>query len=428
MNAKPRIRNGLFRKALILEAPDPSLDGLLAQMGIEVNRYDRALSEEELVETIAEGGHDLIFKRSRTPITRAVVEAGSSLAAIMLCCIGDDSVDKQATADHGVLVVNDPVSNGRSVVEMVLGEAVCCARRLIPAHLETSNHYFSKSNADRYELMGRVMGVFGLGNIGKQVAQTAQAFGMEVVFYDTREVAVEVGLAMGWRAVNSLQDLFAASNVVTVHISAEDHEGQSNENIISFDDFVAFKAASKDGPRIFINAGRGFVHSSEDLLRAVNEGYVQSAFVDVFPEEPKSKSDVWQNPYAGCENIFTTPHIGAATQEAQPRIARQIAKTTQLLNYRGTLRDCVYRPGRALSIDPTPGDPILAVVHSTARGTKKAVDDAVFHAGASNVQSTHRDFNRYGIAYDLVLLDAPLSEEQVHQLIDRAVELTGDPC
>ena len=124
MNAKPRIRNGLFRKALILEAPDPSLDGLLAQMGIEVNRYDRALSEEELVETIAEGGHDLIFKRSRTPITRAVVEAGSSLAAIMLCCIGDDSVDKQATADHGVLVVNDPVSNGRSVVEMVLGEAV----------------------------------------------------------------------------------------------------------------------------------------------------------------------------------------------------------------------------------------------------------------------------------------------------------------
>lgn len=427
MDFEPRILSGYFKKALILERPDPSLDHHLAELGIECDRIDRALNEDEVIAALNRGGHDLIFKRSRTPITRAVLEAGTSLHAVMLCCIGDDSVDKQAAADHGVLVLNDPVSNGRSVVEMVVGEMITLARRLHQAHRETRGHSFVKENRSRYELEGRWFGVLGLGNIGKQVAQVAADFGMEVCFYDNREVSIEVGEHMGWRFCDSIEGLFAQSNVVTAHVSATDYLGRSNEGVLQYEHFKAMGAPGKDGPRIFLNAGRGVLHTPEDLVRAVKEGHVQSAFVDVYPEEPRSAQDAWTNPYADLPSVLTTPHIGAATLEAQPRIARQMATTTRKLMQAGTVRNCVFRPGRPIAAEARPGRTVLSVVHSDARGTKKAVDDAIYEAGASNLQSTHRDFPRYGIAYDLNILDRPLTRDQIQAIVDEAVELTGEP-
>ncbi len=425
--SEPRILRGFFNKALILENPDPSLDTHLLDLGIESERINRALSEDELIETLASGGHQLIFKRSRTPITRRVLESATSLHAVMLCCVGDDSVDKQAAADSGILVLNDPISNGRSVVELVMGEMIALARRLFQAHEETRANRFLKENRHRYELAGRTLGVFGLGNIGKQIAQVADDFGMEVCFYDNREVAVEVGEHMGWRSCNNVTDLFRRSNVVTAHISAEDFLGRSNEGVLTYEHFKAMgEPEGKQGPRIFINAGRGLLHTSEALNRAVQEGHIQSAFVDVFPEEPKSKTDSWKNPYGESPEIFTTPHIGAATLEAQPRIARQMATTTRLLCHQGTVRDCVFRAGRPITADAVPGRTVLAVVHSDERGTKKAVDDTIYEAGASNLQSSHRDFPRFGCAYDLNVLDRPLSNGELEMLVQRAIELTGN--
>ena len=154
---------------------------------------------------------------------------------------------------------------------------------------------------------------------------------------------------------------------------------------------------------------------------------MQYAAVDVFPEEPGSKSDDWENPYADLSQIITTPHIGAATQEAQPRIANYVGKTTKLFNESAGVRSCVYAPGQVICVETDRPRYVLAVTHSDARGTKKAISDSIYDAGLSYLESSHRDFVEYGFAYDVSAIDAPLSQEQLTGLIQRARQLSGEP-
>lgn len=426
-----RFLNARFKKALILENPDPSLDDYLRSYGIEPDRLPKSKTKDVdfVLERLREGQHDLIYKRSRFIVDEAVLQASENLAAIMLCCIGDDSVDKEACAREGILVTNDPISNGRSVVELVFGEMVCLARRIFEANHASKRNEWTKNNVRRYELKGKTLGIVGLGNIGKQVAQMGEdAFGMDIVFYDDRELAREVGLALGWRAAANLGEVFRESDFLTVHVSAENDHGETNRNMLTYEHFSQLgEARGENSPRIFINAGRGFLFEPDELKRAVDEGKVLRAAVDVYPEEPGSTGDAWANPYAHHPTVVTTPHIGAATQEAQPRIARYVSQTTRLFNCHGTVRSCVYEPGQVIGVDTDRARYVLAVVHSDARGTKKAISDAIFDAGLNNLESSHRDFSDYGFAYDVSALDAPMSDEQLTELVQRARDISGDP-
>lgn len=423
----PRIQRGRLTRALVLENPDPSLDELLAAIGVAAHRETETPDEDRLVELVREHRPQLIFKRSRVEITPRVLDAAEDLHAVMLCCIGDDSVDKQAAADRGVLVMNDPRSNGRSVVEMVIGQMLAGARRIPDAWDETARSEWRKSASGRYEVYGKTFGVLGLGSIGSQVARVASSLGMKVLFYDSSEVAHAVGETMDWRAVHTMGELFAGSDVVTVHLSAEDRRGRSNHNAILREHLMALGSDQPaESPRVFINMGRGFLYEPEDLLAAVEAGSVRQAFVDVFPEEPRNTSEPWQNPYADEPRIHCTPHIGAATREAQPRIARKMAGTARQFSHLGTVDDCVYAPKRRVDVASTAESPhVLAVVHADVRGTKKAVDDAIYSAGVSNLQSAHRDFARYGIAYDLSVLDRALTDDELETLVADARTITG---
>ncbi|MEC9072817.1 MAG: NAD(P)-dependent oxidoreductase, partial [Myxococcota bacterium] len=419
---------GPLRRALVLENPDPVLDELLEGMGIAVERINDAPGEDELVNLLQSGGHDLIFKRSKVEINERIVSASPNLAAVMLCCIGDDTVDKQACADRGVMVMNDPVSNGRSVAELVIGELISLSRRLFDSVPEMAQSVWQKDSVARYELMGKKVGILGLGAIGRQVAQLARAMGMEVFFFDSAVVPREVGLAMGWTACDSIADLCRACDYVTVHLSATDSTGTSNQNVITYEALAAMGDKDYESPRIFINLARGFHLAPESLLRAVQDGHITYAMTDVFPEEPRpSQSGLWQNPYEGERRIFATPHIGAATREAQPRIARYVARTTQLFSEYGMLRNCVFRPRAAMQFELEFAKSILSVVHVDTRGTKKAVDDAIYEAGANNLRSAHMDFPGLGMAYDLSALDRNLDEHQARELAQAAARMTGDP-
>lgn len=427
---RTRFLNDHFEKALILEEPDPSLDDYLRDQGIEPERVPKpeCYDQEAMVERLREGQHDLIYKRSKFVVDQRVVEASDNLAAVMLCCIGDDTVDKPACAEEGVLVLNDPVSNGRSVVEMVMGEMIVLARRLYTANESGRRHRWTKDSTRRYELMDKTLSIIGLGNIGKQLARVADDLGMDICFYDESDVAQEVGTTLGWTSCSSLAEAFRTGDFVTVHVSAEDPQGQSNEGLLNYDHFRQLGADRPDNsPRAFVNAARGFLHDPGDLKRALDEGHVRAAAVDVFPEEPGSADEDWTNPYAERDNVFTTPHIGAATQEAQPRIASRMATSTRLLNEQGTVRDTVFGQGHTIGVNAEPPHWILAVVHSDVRGTKKAIDDSVYEAGASNLQSSHRDFPDLSIAYDVNAIDQPLSDRQLHNIIEAAVSLSDDP-
>ncbi len=425
-----RFLRGQFKKALVLENPHTSLDTLLEAQGIEVERLPESATEDvdEIIRILEEGQHDLIFKRSRFEIDERVLKASSNLAAVILCCIGDDSIDKEACAREGVLVMNDPISNGRSVVELVFGEMILLARRLFDTATKTQGSLWTKDSRQRYELKGKTISIIGLGNIGKQVAQMAEMFGMTVYFHDSRELAREVGVTLGWTACATIAEAFRVADFVTVHLSSEDISGKSNRNILTYDIFSQFGAEREsNSPRIFINAARGFLFEPEDLKRAVREGFVRNAAIDVFPEEPGSSKDVWHNPYADTPEVIATPHIGAATEEAQPRIAQHVANTANMFNIRGAVRDCIYSPGQSINVDVDDAKYNLTVVHSDTRGTKKAVADAIFEAGLNNISSSHRDFVNYGFAYDVNAIDKPLSQEQLVNLISSAREISGDP-
>ncbi|MFO8098128.1 MAG: NAD(P)-dependent oxidoreductase [Salinibacter sp.] len=429
-HSSTRFLNAQFDKALILEEPDPSLDDYLREQGITPDRVPKpdCYDQEAMAERLRDGQHDLIYKRSKFVVDEPIVQASDNLAAVMLCCIGDDTVDKPACADAGVLVLNDPVSNGRSVVEMVLGEMIVLARRLFTANESGRRHQWTKDSTRRYELMNKSLSVIGLGNIGKQLARLADALGMNVYFYDRSEVAREVGTTLGWTACDSLSDAFRKGDFVTVHVSAEDPQGQPNEGLLDYSHFCQLGADRSDNsPRAFINAARGFLYDPADLKRAIAEGHVRAAAVDVYPNEPGSADEEWTNPYATEDRVLSTPHIGAATQEAQPRIASRMATSTRLLNEQGTVRDAVFGQGHTIGVNAEPPHWILAVVHSDVRGTKKAIDDSVYEAGASNLQSSHRDFPALGIAYDVNAIDQPLSDAQLEALVDAAADLSGDP-
>lgn len=419
-----------FTRALIIENPDPSLDDHLRKQGLEPDRIPEELTDDVdyVVRRLEEGQHDLIFKRSKFRIDERVLQASQRLAAVILCCIGDDSVDKQACAREGVLVMNDPVSNGRSVVELVFGEMICLARRIFFSHDAGRQHLWTKDSTGRYELKDKTISIIGLGNIGKQVAQMAEAFGMRVCFYDNSDLAREVGTTLGWTDCKTMMEAFRMGDFVTLHLSAEDRHGNSNRGIIGYEHFRNLGAdRGPKSPRVFINVARGFLYEPEDLRRAVREGHVQAAAVDVFPDEPGSKQDPWVNPYADMpHHVVTTPHIGAATQEAQPRIAAHVAGTAHLFDKYGTLRDTVFYPRQLIGVDADPPYWVLAVVHSDSRGTKKAISDCIFDAGANNIQSIHRDFPKVGIAYDLSAIDRPLSEEALRDLVRSAQAISGD--
>lgn len=420
-----RILTAPFHSALVVESPHPSLDGHLAEGGIRVTRLDAVEDEDKLIDVIQDVGAQIVFKRSRVPITRRVLEACDSLHAIQLCCIGDDSVDKVAAADLGVLVFNDPVSNARSVVELAVGHLISLSRRLYETDVEMHSHVWNKSDKGRFEILGKHVGIVGLGNIGRQVARALEGLGMNVHFHDARFVAQEIGEEMGWTKHATLEDLFANVDLVTVHTSATDPSGVDNEGLLNGVLASLGKNRPEGSPRILLNLARGNVHSTEALLDAVASGAIRRAAVDVYPEEPSPGAAAWVNPYAKEPRIVCTPHIGAATQEAQPRIARRVATTMIGFSRHGAVRDCVFGPRERLSVEAGRGHAVLAVVHSTRRGTKKAVDDAIYEAEASNLGSTHRDFD-IGVAYDLSVIDHPLERSELDALIARAHDLAGE--
>jgi D-3-phosphoglycerate dehydrogenase / 2-oxoglutarate reductase len=421
-----RIRMTPFDRALVIESPHASLDHWLERAGIQSTRLDAVPDDAALIDALNDTGAQVLFKRSRVPVTRAVIEACPELYAVQLCCIGTDSVDKEACAERGVMVFNDPISNGRSVVELAMAHLVALSRRLYETDVAMRADRWEKSEHGRFEVLGKVLGIVGLGNIGRQVARAAQGLGLEIRFYDTRPVAQEVGIEMGWQPAASLVELFRGSDLVTVHTSARD--AWDNDNAGLLDPVLGQLGADRPepSPKVFLNLARGNLHSAEALLDAVRSGAVRRAAVDVFPEEPAPGAPSWHNPYGEEPRVACTPHIGASTLEAQPRIARRVASTIERFSQVGELRDCVFEPRATLSVaEAAPGHAVIAVVHSVSRGTKKAVDDAIFEAEASNLGSTHRDFP-IGIAYDLSVVDRSLRADEIERLVERAAALAHD--
>ncbi len=293
-------------KVLLLENIHSKAKEYFEKDGYEIETLVGALDEDGLIEKIKDVS--ILGIRSKTKITKKVIDNAPKLLSIGAFCIGTNQIDMAACSDAGVAVFNAPYSNTRSVVELVVGEIIMLYRKAFDKSSKLHAGVWDKSAKNCHEIRGHTLGIVGYGNIGSQLSVVAENLGMEVIFYDMIDK-----LAYGnAKRCDSLDELLKKADVVTIHVDGR----KSNTNLIDEKEF----AMMKDGV-IFINASRGFIVNIEALVEAIKNGKIAGAAVDVFPKEPKSNNDPFKSELQNLPNVILTPHIGAGTEEAQQNIA-----------------------------------------------------------------------------------------------------------
>lgn len=292
---------------LILENIHTEAAHIFREEGYSVEIINSALDEAELCEKIKDVS--ILCIRSKTNVTRKVIEHANKLMAIGAFCIGTNQIDLEACLEKGVAVFNAPYSNTRSVVELAIGEIIMLMRNMPDKVTGMHAGKWDKSATGSYEVRGKKLGIIGYGNIGSQLSVVAEALGMDVYFYDIVD-RLAIGKAQKCR---SLRELLNLSDIVSLHVDGR----KQNRNLIGVAEF----AEMKDGV-VFLNLARGEVVDVDALVNALKSGKVRGAAVDVFPYEPKNNKEEFASPLRGIKNVLLTPHIGGSTMEAQINIAQ----------------------------------------------------------------------------------------------------------
>ncbi|KPM33729.1 D-3-phosphoglycerate dehydrogenase [Croceitalea dokdonensis DOKDO 023] len=292
-------------KILLLENVHPDAFEHLSEEGFSVELLKHALPEEELMERIK--GVHVLGIRSKTQVTKKVLEAADRLLVVGAFCIGTTQIDLETAKKNGVVVFNAPYSNTRSVVELAIGQIIMLKRSIFARSTEIHQGKWFKTALNSQEVRGKNLGIIGYGNIGKQLSVLAEAMGMRVYYYD---IADRLALGNATKC-KTLEELLAISDVVTLHID----DNKANKNFIGEQQF----SQMRDGA-VFVNLSRGFVVDIKALVAALQSKKLSGAAVDVYPEEPRSNG-AFKTELQGLENVILTPHIGGSTEEAQRDIA-----------------------------------------------------------------------------------------------------------
>ncbi|GAA4452016.1 hypothetical protein GCM10023189_14720 [Nibrella saemangeumensis] len=292
-------------KVLLLENVHPVAVNLFEQEGFKVEIRKGALDEDELIEAIRDVS--ILGIRSKTQVTRRVLENANKLMTIGAFCIGTNQIDLKTCMERGIAVFNAPYSNTRSVVELAIGEIIMLIRNIVPKSNQMHQGDWDKSAKNSFEVRGKKLGLIGYGNIGTQLSVVAEALGMEVYFYDVVD-KLSLGNA---RKCKSLDELLAIADIISMHVDGR----PDNKNLIGKREFDRMKNGV-----LFLNLARGHVVDVPALVEALKSGKVGGAGVDVFPHEPKTNQEEFVSELRGFSNVILTPHIGGSTEEAQENI------------------------------------------------------------------------------------------------------------
>jgi len=281
-----------------------------------IDYHKDAMSESELLTCIED--YHIIGIRSKTQLTKQVLEQARKLLTIGCYCIGTNQVDLQTAAEAGIAVFNSPFSNTRSVAELVIAESIMLLRRIPEKDHAAHKGIWLKEAKGSFELRGKTIGIIGYGHIGTQVGVMAEALGLRVIYFD-----IEPKLPLGnAHSKETLEEVLAESDIITLHVPAT----PETKNMMGTREFDKMK----DGA-VFINLSRGTVVDINALREAYINGKIAGAAIDVFPVEPKAKGPGFESPLQGLENILLTPHIGGSTMEAQENIGIEV--TTKLISF-----------------------------------------------------------------------------------------------
>ena len=298
-------------KILLLENLHPNGIKMLEHEGYTVETLKGSLNEDELCAKIKDV--TILGIRSKTTVSKKVLDAAERLIAIGTFCIGTNQVDLDYATQKGVCVFNAPFSNTRSVVEMVIGEIIMLMRKVVSKNAQLHQGKWDKSADNCFELRGKKLGIVGYGNIGSQLSVLAEAMGMQVYYYDVME-KLQLGNA---RKCDTMDELLASVDIVTLHVDGR----KSNAKIIGEHEFKMMKDNV-----IFINLSRGHVVDIDAMVKVLDSGKILGAAVDVFPVEPKNNQEEFVSALRGYDNVILSPHIGGSTEEAQLNIGEFVAR------------------------------------------------------------------------------------------------------
>jgi D-3-phosphoglycerate dehydrogenase / 2-oxoglutarate reductase len=362
-----------------------------------VRKLNGALSEEQLIKEVKEV--HLLGIRSKTQITKNILDAAKKLQAIGCFCIGVNQVDLKSARQNGVAVFNAPYSNTRSVAELVIGLSIMLIRRIPDKNKAAHEGKWNKEAKGSYELRGKTLGIIGYGNIGSQVSILAESLGMKVIFYDA-VTKLPLGNAV---AKKTLKEVLSQADIVTLHVP----ETTQTKNLINKSNLRYFKKGA-----ILINYARGEVVDLDALAKAIREGSISGAAIDVYPWEPEKNGDSFQTPLQNLPNVILTPHIGGSTEEAQMNIGEDVSN--KLLQYLEMGSSTGSHTIPSLSLPPQEGTHRILHIHNNVPGVLSAINTALSKHHI-NILAQYLKTNDE-VGYVVLDVDKKLSNQALHLL------------
>ncbi len=305
---------GFTESVLICDQVNPILNKILEENGLKIS-YEPEITPEQIKEKI--GDFNIVIVRSRTKLTKEMIENANNCKIIARVGVGLDNIDLDAAKAKNIRVINAVEGAMNAVAEQVLGLMLSLARNIARADREIRKGNWLKKELMGSELKGKYLGIVGLGNIGKRLGRLARALNMNIIGYDVipidEEFSKEVGLMK-----SDLDTLLQSSDYVSLHVPLLD----STYHLINAEKLSTMKKTA-----CIINTSRGGVVDEKALYDALKNGNLGGAALDVFEKEPAT-----DNPLTTIPNVILTPHIGAQTKEAQSLAANVIAeKIIQIL-------------------------------------------------------------------------------------------------
>jgi D-3-phosphoglycerate dehydrogenase len=253
-----------------------------------------------------------LIVRNQTQATRELVAAGTRLEIIGRAGVGLDNVDLEAASDHGVVVAFAPEQTTNSVAELAIGMIIALARKIPAADRDTRLGHWNRQRFTGIEILGKTLGVVGLGRIGLSTASKARALGMDIIAYDPFVDSDSLNVMQLRARLCDLDELLAQSDFVTCHLPLT----KETKNLFSYERFGQMKPGA-----YFINTARGSVVDEAGLIRALHEQKIAGAALDVRAKEPPETS-----PLIEMENVILMPHVAAFTREAQTRVVATVCR------------------------------------------------------------------------------------------------------
>jgi D-3-phosphoglycerate dehydrogenase len=370
----------------------------LEQAGCTVH-VDPGLAPETLPDAMARLDPEVLVVRS-TKVPAAAMDAGRHLNLIVRAGAGYDNIEVDAASRRGIFVANTPGKNAIAVAELAIGLILACDRRIPDQTADLRQGKWNKKEYGKARgLHGRTLGIVGLGQIGRETARRAQAFGMRVIAWSrslTQEAADQVGVGF----CSSLINLAKMSDVVSIHVAATDE----TRNLIG----DAFLNAMRDGATL-INTSRGSVVDAAALSAAIRAKHLRAG-LDVFGRQPPGGEGPFEDGIVREAGVYGTHHCGASTDQAQQAVAAEVIRVVATYQKSGQVLNCVNRAAS------TPATTLLTVRHLNRPGVLAHVFYTLGQAGINVEEMENVIYEGHHAACARIQLDSAPSQEHLNTI------------